>query len=297
MKKGLIISLYMVLAIALVISNKKFLMRFKAPFATMWLQSTISALLTWQGASTGMLQFDRKLEFLSALKESFTVHAVGCMSLIFGSLALQEVDASVFQIVARSLTIPFSVIQSRYLLKLRPTASALIGAVVVTIGFVATVAIDSESTQLVFTHRGVLFGVIAAFVAALHSVVIKRHVSKGQSLSELELVFLGNVFFSLTTWPLLLAERNQIFRIVECFDNLLVFMAGSLFTATLAVGFNVAIMLQVNLTSPLTHTIMSAVRGVIQNLVCVLVLREPLTQGKVFGTATVLLGTLIYMRR
>ena len=262
------------------------------------MQSTISALLTWQGGSTGFLmQFDRERDFFSALKDSFTVHAVGSMSLIFGSLALQEVDASVFQIVARSLTIPFSLILSRFLLKQKPTLWTLTGAVVVTIGFVATVAIDSEAKQLVFTHRGVLFGVVAALTAALHAVVIKNHVSKKHKISELELVFLGNVFFSLTAWPLLLGERAQIVRITGCFDNLVVFMAGSLFTATLAVGFNVAIMLQVKLTSPLTHTITSAVRGVIQNLVCVLVLKEPLTQGKVFGTVTVLTGTLIYMRK
>ena len=295
MNKAAVIVTYGVLAISLVIANKKFLSRFRAPFVTMWMQSVVSSLLTWQGATTGLLHINSTRSLTAALTESFWLNVVWSVSLIFASLALQEVDASVFQIVARSLTIPFSVILSRVFLKVQPSLSALMGALVVTNGFVFTVILDSTGPRIIFTQRGVFFGILAAFVSALHAVLIKNKV--GGKLSELELVFYGNIFFAITAWPLILGESAQILEIVGCWDNLLVFLAGSLFTGTLAVAFNVAIMLQVKLTSPITHTVSSAVRGVIQNLVCVLVLRETLTVGKVAGTVTVLVGTLLYMRK
>jgi solute carrier family 35 (GDP-fucose transporter), member C1 len=286
MQKFLVLGLYTFLAISLVIVNKIFLTQFNSPYFTLWGQSLASCMLL------SFRFFDSRISVSVKFWDIFSfLNLIGFLSVVTSTLALQRVEASLFQIIARSLTIPLSVILSRVILKEKHGLTTLAGASVVTVGFLATIVLDQGLPSL-SNPEGLFFGVVSAFVAAMHAVLIKQK----QSQDPLNTVLASNIFSLVALVPLIkIYELQKFTKIVTNVSILSNFAWTSFVTGLLAVAFNVTILYQVRVTSPLSHMITSSFRGILQNLICMMLFHEKLTEGKLAGTIIVAVGTALYL--
>ena len=285
-----IVLFYICSATALVLLNKTILAAFGTPFTALWCQSIVSACLARSFSGSNFT--DRPL--YETLKEQMDLNTIAAASLILSALSLQQVDASAFHTIARSLTIPFTVILAFLFLGSRPTKTSLFGCLLVAAGFASTVGLVFDSSRgLGFTKLGMILGVCAAGVAAMHSVMIKQAVDR--KLTDSEMIYYSNVFYVIVGFPLMLLEDLKLLDILRDQESLVIFLAGTGLTGAIAMLFNLAVLSQVKFTSPLTHAISSAFRGVVQSLVSVYALREPFTGNKLTGMVLVTIGTLFYL--
>ena len=202
---------------------------------------------------------------------------------------LKYVDASFYQ-VARGLVLPFTVCTSYIVLHSRPSLRILFACSIVTLGFFIGVFLDAIPMSLV----GVSFGVTSSAITALHSVVIKKalDVVKG---SALDLSWYTNLLSAVVLLPLMvvMGELPEVMKLFfesgedivnpdAAFGVLGTFLWGSLITVSLSfldlyiyalatdtgiqgvIGFlmSLASLLSIKVTSPITHMVSSAVRGV-----------------------------------
>ena len=288
-----VVVLYSACAISLVVLNKLTLSKFETPIALLWIQALISAVLTRLLASGGIVKAHLDRPIMKCLMDSWQVNLLGALSVVLSAFSLQSIDASVFHILSRSLTIPFTVILSKVFLNDRVSYVSLIGCIFIVFGFYATITLETGSRGMVFTPLGIGLGVASAFIAAYHSVVIKKSVDK--TFSDIEMVYYSNLFFVIFGFPLALFEDGNLSNILSDGDLTRMFFLSSFVIGSISIVFNFAVIMQVKFTSPLTHMVSSAFRGVVQNLVCVAVLKESFTGAKLIGTVLVLCGTLLYL--
>ncbi|KAJ3218995.1 hypothetical protein HK099_004844 [Clydaea vesicula] len=76
--------------------------------------------------------------------------------------------------------------------------------------------------------------------------------------------------------------------------DLKVFILGSLVTGVFGFLINVAGFLQIKVTSPVSHMISSAVRGVIQTILAIMIFGDSVTEAVVIGTVLILTGSSLY---
>ena len=283
------VTFYTVFAISLVVLNKVLLSRFEAPLTSLWAQAIVSTSVTKIFTASGVVKVDFNAR---TMIDTWKVHAISSVSLIMGALSLQAVDASAFHTVARSLTIPMTALFSSILLHQSHSWLVVCGCLLISFGYATTLWIDL-GWRPSFTIAGIIFGLLASTVSAVHTVWIKS--SARVNLSDAEAVYYGNLFFVIFASPLLWFERLQISRFLARVDDTLYFMNASLLVGVIAVLFNFSIIFQIRTTSPLTHAISSSMRGVLQNVVCLQVFNEPPTGGKLVGSFFVLLGTITYL--
>jgi solute carrier family 35 (GDP-fucose transporter), member C1 len=210
----------------------------------------------------------------------------------FSNYTLKYVDASFYQ-VARGLVLPFTVLTSALLLASRPSLNILVSCSVVTAGFFIGVFLDGTPVSLV----GIVFGVLSSATTALHAVVIKKsldvvggnalHLSWYTNLLSIGLlaplvVLAGEVG---EVWKLFGGEAEYV--VVDGGASALrTFMWGSVITVCYhmihwlglfvgcssddkgSLGFlmSIASLLSIKVTSPITHMVSSAVRGVAASL-------------------------------
>ena len=204
----------------------------------------------------------------------------------FSNYTLKYVDTSFYQ-VARGLVLPFTVATSGLVLHTRPSLRILLSCTVVTLGFFIGVFLDGTKVSPI----GIFFGVTSSAITATHSVVIKQSLNVVNG-SALALSWYTNLLSAVVLIPLIVlaGETDGIFKLVLGVDELLLkpgemsiltkFIWGSAITVCVfiycricllmssliqgALGFamSIASLLSIKVTSPITHMVSSAVRGV-----------------------------------
>lgn len=210
---------------------------------------------------------------------------------------LASVNASVYQI-ARGLLLPFTLLLSLLVLTPRPyyPPLSLVGCAMVMAGFGAGMAADYS--QMLTSGKGVLLGVGSSFTTAVESVVVKRFLGKS-SEGMWQMVWMSNCMAVLFYLPLLplsgeLATTADIFlgRSQEAGSRQ--FLATAMLTGVSAFLLTIATFLQIEVTSPTTHMIVTAARGVAQSSLAILVLGEVLTTDRAGSMALILGGSALY---
>lgn len=230
----------------------------------------------------------------SYIKPLAPLIAVNVAGLTANTLTLKYLDASLYQ-VARSLILPFTVILQYTLLNQPSSLNTIMACGVVCIGFLSGIFGDGapDETQGI-TFSGIFFGCFSSVTTALHAIVIKRSIEVVRG-NTLELVWYNNVLSAAALIPVLIVN-GEIFRITELFSNESsnTFLFGLLITGIFGFLINLAGFLQIKVTSPVSHMISSAFRGVLQTLLAVWFFDDILTGARIFGIVVIIAGSTWY---
>jgi GDP-fucose transporter C1 len=224
---------------------------------------------------------------------------------------LAAVDASFYQI-ARGLLLPFTLILSYLFLPSKYATFpplALGGAGIVICGF--GIGMISDMNKMLTSSRGLVLGVGSSMTTAIESIVVKRFVgarAKETGEGVIQMVWMSNVIAIGLYVPVLLfsgelsnpAIQALLFSSKDVGSSLL----GSkntdfLWTCTLtglcSFLLTLATFLQIRITSPVTHMIVTAARGVAQSAIAVALLpHETIDKGRVASMVCILGGSALY---
>ncbi|CAA7266227.1 unnamed protein product [Cyclocybe aegerita] len=294
-----VVVFYLVAALSMVMANKWVLNTTTTPLFFLWAQLAIAAGLFIISDAMRLLP-DRLTFDLATCKGLIPMVGLNVFGLSFSNYTLKYVDASFYQ-VARGLVLPFTVCTSFIFLHARPSLRILLCCAVVTMGFFIGVFLDGTPISLV----GVFFGVASSAITAVHSVVIKQslQVVGGSALS---LSWYTNLLSAAVILPLLIlaGEGPDVLKLLFGIDELLVkagtmsplrtFLWGSMITGILGFMMSIASLLSIKVTSPITHMVSSAVRGVAASLLGMWLFHDIITTGRASSIATILFGSILY---
>ncbi|KAG5731567.1 GDP-fucose transporter 1 [Termitomyces sp. T112] len=292
-----VVMFYLVAALSMVMANKWVLNVTSAPLFFLWTQLIIAVVLFVASDALRLLP-DRLTFDPNVCKGLVSMVALNVIGLSFSNYTLKYVDASFYQ-VARGLVLPFTIVTSYFAFRSIPSLRILVACGVVTIGFFIGVFLDGTKVSML----GVFFGVVSSGITALHSVVIKESL-KVVDGSALLLSWYTNLLSAIVLLPicLLVGEGPGIMEIffVEAvvaegtMSLLATFLWGSLITGALGFLMSIASLLSIKVTSPITHMVSSAVRGVAASLLGMWLFHDIITSGRATSIATILLGSIYY---
>ncbi|KAI0768282.1 hypothetical protein BD413DRAFT_134020 [Trametes elegans] len=281
----------------MVMANKWVLNITDTPLFFLLSQLVIAVVLFLIAHMAGLLQLPLQLD-MQVCKGLIPMVGLNVIGLSFSNYTLKYVDASFYQ-VARGLVLPFTVATSFFLLHARPSLRILAACAVVTIGFFVGVFLDGTKVSLV----GVTFGVLSSMITALHSVVIKKSLDVVHG-SALHLSWYTNLLSACVLAPILVlvGELPGVLKLLfgpnenaeGQMSTLSTFVVGSIITGAFGFLMSLASLMSIKVTSPITHMVSSAVRGVAASLLGVWLFHDWVTQGRASSIAIILLGSLWY---
>jgi len=285
------VSFYLVAALAMVMVNKWVLNVTSAPLFFLFSQLFIAVILFCLGdalkiITIPMMRVDRPT--VKALAPTFILNL---LSLSTGNYSLRFVDASFYQ-VARGLLLPFTVLTSYAMLGTRPSLLIILSCSVVTSGFIIGVFLDGVHVS----GLGIFFGIASSLMTALHASVMKRgfEVVGGSALS---MSWYSNLFSALLLLPfvIILGEGPAVLDIFSGkAEGLSTFLIGSVVTGSVGFLLSIAGVLSIKVTSPITHMISSAIRGVAASILGVLLFGDVLSSGRIWAIIFILGGSIYY---
>ncbi|KAJ6472652.1 hypothetical protein DFH09DRAFT_1293960 [Mycena vulgaris] len=294
-----VVVFYIVAALSMIIANKWVLNATSAPLFFLLIQLIIAVLLF--GISDLLKLFPNRLTFdLKICKGLIPMVGLNVLGLSFSNYTLKYVDASFYQ-VARGLLLPFTVAASFAILHSRPSARILVSCAIVTSGFFCGVLLDGTPLSLV----GIAFGVASSSITALASVVIKQSLVVVDG-STILLSWYTNLLSAVVLAPLVLlaGEGPSVLALLSGAPNLdaplsappqlHTFLWGSLITGAVGFLMSIAGLLSIKVTSPITHMVSAAVRGVASSFLGQWLFSEIISGGRAASIAVVLGGSIYY---
>ncbi|CCX14382.1 hypothetical protein FPQ18DRAFT_377799 [Pyronema domesticum] len=277
-------------AISVTLVSKSALNGADLPVTLLALQTLVSVcLLAIIGRPLRWIRFYRPL---SAWKSTLPLTLARLIGILAKTLCLAAVNASFYQI-ARGLLLPFTLLLSHLLLRPPPynPPLALAACFIVMLGF--TTGMISDIGGMLTSTKGLLLGVGSSFTTAVESVVVKRFLGKGEE-GMWQLVFMSSVMQLFLYAPLFLlsGEAEALGKMTpEVFRG---FVTTALATGVASFCLTLATFLQISVTSPTTHMIVTAARGVAQSALAVVILGEKVTAGRIMGMGFILGGSVAY---
>uniref|UniRef100_A0A6U4TTN3 Sugar phosphate transporter domain-containing protein n=1 Tax=Hemiselmis andersenii TaxID=464988 RepID=A0A6U4TTN3_HEMAN len=197
-------------------------------------------------------------------------NAVGCAGaftgmLATGNLCLMFVQVSFYQ-AAKSQHILFSLILSSLLLGTTAAPNIIMACAGVTVGFIINAMAEVDimrslvNDSLASLTWGMAAGLVSSFFVALYPLLLKRSMV---SMDNWQISINVNLMSLLWFAPLIGYEIHQ----GKMLDNPVLydraFWAFNFATATVGFVLNLASMMQVRVTSPLTHMVVGAFKGAV----------------------------------
>ncbi|KAF9902897.1 hypothetical protein EC991_004369 [Linnemannia zychae] len=284
-----VVGFYMVTALVMVSVNKWALNTLPLPWTLLWIQMLIAVILLKVTQYTGLLKFP-EIQY-DVAKALIPLIAINVLGLGVNTLCLVYVDTSFYQI-ARGLVLPFTVFFAFALLGQPSSKLVLASCFTVFCGFYTGV-----TSEINVSNLGIIFGVVSSITTSLHAIVIKKSLGAVNN-STLDLVYYNNVLSLIAVTPLvvLTGESAEVSYLLanEGFAAFRTFLFAGLVTGIFGFLVNLASFLQISKTSPTTHMIAGAVRGVIQTLLGYFAFNEVITVGRVVGIFLILSGGALY---
>ena len=155
---------------------------------------------------------------------------------------------------------PFTVIFA-YALLGQPSSKLVLGSCfVVFCGFYTGVTSELNVSQL-----GVFFGVLSSITTSLHAIVIKKSLAAVNN-SSLDLVYYNNALSLMAMTPIIFlsGEMSVVSKQLEeqGIQGFYSFLFAAFVTGIFGFLVNLAGFMQISKTSPTTHMVSGAVRGV-----------------------------------
>ncbi|KAF8337066.1 uncharacterized protein EI90DRAFT_3044767 [Cantharellus anzutake] len=288
----------------MILANKWVLNKTDVPCFFLFMQLSIAVVLLVISHYFKLIHLTLRLDptTVKALAPMISINVLG---LNFNNLTLKFVDASFYQ-VARGLLLPITVALSHVFLHTRPPVRILCSCAVVTLGFFVGILIDSPWTFGGTVVKppsliGVTFGILSSTTTALHAVVIKRSLEAVNG-STLQLAWYSNLVSALVMIPVIFVA-GEVPAILELWlgltpagegvSPLATFVWGSIITGGVGFLINIAGFLSIKITSPITHMVSAAVRGVLQTFLSVALFKDIVTRGR-WASIVIILGGSIY---
>ncbi|KIY62379.1 hypothetical protein CYLTODRAFT_426969 [Cylindrobasidium torrendii FP15055 ss-10] len=290
-----VVVFYLVAALAMVMANKWVLNTSTTPLFFLQTQLAIAVILFLISDAMRFLP-DRLTLDPKVCKGLVPMVGLNVIGLSFTNYTLKYVDASFYQ-VARGMVLPFTVVTSYFVLHHRPSLRIISACAVVTAGFFVGVFLDGTKVSMV----GISFGVMSSAITAIHSVVIKQSLNVVNG-SALLLSWYTNLLSTFVLVPVIFLA-GEVPDIMTLFfapsttatDNVLsVFLWGSAITGALGFLMSIASLLSIKVTSPITHMVSSAVRGVAASMLGVWLFHDVITSGRASSIAIILGGSILY---
>lgn len=285
-----VVSFYIVSTISMVLVNKVVLKQAKLPFTFLWGQLMLASIVLQACQLGGLFKMPSlSPKTLIKLIPLITVNVVG---LTLNTLCLYFADAMMYQI-ARSLVLPITVALTPLMLNDSVSWKVVACCLIITAGF--TVGLFGEQSIKV-SALGVVFGLLSSLSTALHSIVIKQAFGKIEEKSPFDMVYYNNVLSALVLLPTLAIEARPLMEMVTGKDLSMLkpLLIGTGVAGSLGLLVNFAAFLQIKVTSPLTHVVASASRGVLQSLAAYFLLHEKINVARGIGIGVTLSGSILY---
>ncbi|KAI5777287.1 hypothetical protein EDC01DRAFT_679404 [Geopyxis carbonaria] len=304
LKVALTVLFHSTCAISVTLISKSALNGISLPITLLFGQTLVQVLLlSLLGRPLGWIRFRRPTAAWRALVPLAAARLVGVLA---KTLCLAAVNASFYQI-ARGLLLPFSLLLSTLFLRPRPVNPPLSlgGCALVMCGFATGVVTDLQ--KMLTSYVGLALGVGSSFTTAVESVVVKRFVSKGDE-GMWQLVWMSSTMQLALYIPLMLFSGEwaqlQTLRLASQLHAglegavdpaILPQFAKTVFlTGIASFLLTLATFLQISVTSPTTHMIVTAARGVAQSALAVVIFGERVTAGRVWSIVFILTGSTVY---
>ncbi|KAA1099434.1 hypothetical protein PGT21_007379 [Puccinia graminis f. sp. tritici] len=294
----LTVSFYLVAALVMVFVNKWVLNSVSVPVFLLFCQLVIAVVLLKLSHFAGLIKLPQHLfrslfnsaSHFKVLKSVLPMVLINVSGLIFNTYCLKFVDASFYQ-VARGLILPFTVFASHMFLGTRASMRIYISVGIVCLGFMLGVS----SERMTVSQAGVILGILSSVTTAVHAIVVKQTLEKVPS--TIALTYYSNGLSALIVLPLVLlvGEAPTIFALFsDGYERFRTFFLGTLVTGLFGFFICIAGLLSIKVTSPVTHMISSAVRGVIQTILGATLFGDKITSGRVTGIGLILAGSIYY---
>ncbi|ETW77247.1 GDP-fucose transporter [Heterobasidion irregulare TC 32-1] len=283
------VSFYLVAALAMVIANKWVLNTTTVPLFFLLSQLVIAVLLFLVSHVVGIVKVPLHVN-IALIKGLAPMIALNVVGLSSNNYTLKYVDTSFYQ-VARGLVLPLTVLTSFIFLNTRPSIRILLSCSIVTVGFFVGVFLDGTHVSTL----GIVFGVASSLMTALHAVVMKRSLDVVGG-SALHLSWYSNLLSAVVLAPCVLfaGEGSSVMDLLYRRQGLATFITGSTITGALGFLMSIASTLSIKITSPITHMISSAIRGVAASLLGMWIFHDVVSSGRVWAIAIILTGSLHY---
>ncbi|KAL8283616.1 hypothetical protein RQP46_005411 [Phenoliferia psychrophenolica] len=287
------VGFYLVAAIVMVMVNKWVLNAIEIPLFFLFCQLVIAVLLLHVCAVFGYFKLPR----LDPVVCKGLIPIVSCnvLGLAFNTYCLQYVDASFYQI-ARGLVLPFTVFFSWFLLRTHSSSQTLIAVGIVCFGFLLGVSSERISASSI----GVALGVASSITTSVHAIVVKHSLPIVNG-STLDLVYYQNLLSAIVILPFVLLSGEGFVvwdMALGAGDNkgaLGTFLTGAAVTGVFGFLICIAGFLSIKVTSPVSHMISAAVRGVLQTFLGIWVFGDVVSAGRGFGIVAILAGSIFYV--
>ncbi|OCF78135.1 hypothetical protein I204_00071 [Kwoniella mangroviensis CBS 8886] len=292
---------YMVVAISMTLLNKSVLSSTPMPVFLLFCQSAVAVVLLGLENMFGPYKTPRFES--STAKDLIPLVFVNVLGLIFNNACLQYVDASFHQ-VARGLVLPFTIIVTIVVLHHYPSPLALIAALIVTFGFFSGVLFDpnhassAASAAVAGKHTsslGITFGAMSSVSSASHAVLIKRGLAS-VSNSPISLSYYNNILSTLALIPMFIisGELPSAIRLLSN-GGASQFLWGATITGLFGFLISLASFISIKVTSPVTHMISSATRGVLQTMLAVWIFGDVMSRGRIISIFLIISGSVLYV--
>jgi len=280
---------YLVAALVMVMVNKWVLNAVQVPLFFLLVQLLTAVACLHLAACFGWFKIPEMR--LSTCKGLTPLIAINCIGLAFNTYCLQFVDASFYQ-VARGLVLPFTTLLSYIFLASKPTPPLLAAIGIVCVGFM--VGVSSEKMSSV-SYIGIILGVCSSVTTAGHAIVVKRSLPVVNG-SAMDLAYYSNFLSAFIMAPAaVLAETGAVVTLFsEGGKTFRTFWVGGLVTGVFGFLICIAGFVSIKVTSPVTHMISAAVRGVIQTFLGYSLFGDVITNGRISGISLILAGSLLY---
>ncbi|KAJ7634651.1 hypothetical protein FB45DRAFT_909439 [Roridomyces roridus] len=285
-----VVIFYMVAAQAMIVANKWVLNTTNAPLFFLLMQLII-AVVMFAIANVLRILPERLTFDLKICKGLVSMVVLNVIGLSSSNYTLKYVDASFYQ-VARGLVLPFTIATSFIMLHSRPSIGILLSCATVTAGFFLGVFFDGTPLSLV----GIAFGAASSFITALASVVIKQSLPVVNG-STILLAWYTNVLSSFVLLPLVLlaGEGPSVLAILSGVDvDLWTFLWGSAITGGVGFAMSIAAPLSIKTTSPITHMVSAASRGVASTFLGFWLFGDIISSGRAGSIGVILAGSIYY---
>ncbi|VVC43947.1 Hypothetical protein CINCED_3A013641 [Cinara cedri] len=289
---------YWIISILTVFVNKTLLTSDKldmdAPMFIAWFQCFVSAIICFTMSRLSKV-FPNTVHFpggnpfnSTTIKHVLPLTILYILMISTNNYCLKFVDVT-FYYVGRSLTTVFNVILSYIILGQTTSISCLLCCFAVVCGFF--LGVDQENLSGSFSLVGTIFGVLSSFSLAFYSIQIKKVLPEVSNQIWL-LSYFNNLYASILFIPLLAFEAKELNNFSRMFELNFLFLMIIGGICGLSIGY--VTVLQVQVTSPLTHNISGTAKSCFQTILASFWYNQWKSTMWWFSNAVVLGGSAAY---
>jgi len=300
--KIIAVAFYWVISISLAFLKKTMMtgdyLKLDAPWFLSWTQFIVTVLCWTLMAQLGkhitLLSFFPQLEFdFSKARKIFPLTIVFLGMVVCNNLCIKYVEVS-FYYVARALTIIFSILFTHHILQKRTSNKAVCCCMTLIAGWLLGMHWEVHLSAV-----GAALGVGASIFVALNAIYTKKMLISVTNESS-ELLMLYNNINSAILLPLIawfITSEPSVLSQQHSWEVMATSTFWIMVTLTGVLGFLVgyASYLQIQYTSPLTHSISCTTKAAFQTLLALWIYGNPTNVPNLVSVAIVLLGSFAYV--